>query len=189
LANHFLHEYGQRYRKQVISFTPKALERLESFDWPGNVRELENVVRAAVLRADHEIDLCHLPPHLLSQTIHLRETSSVTSDGTCGSSLVVAEAKSSVDSPPMEPLSETSQKPSFDSITVSIPPLEGEAGINLKLITHQLKADLEKKILTHLIRVRRMNKAQMARYLQLDYKILLTKFKLYGLDADIDPSS
>jgi transcriptional regulator with PAS, ATPase and Fis domain len=44
------------------SFTSRALRALEAHAWPGNVRELRNVVtKAAVMNAELEIDVEHLP--------------------------------------------------------------------------------------------------------------------------------
>ena len=51
LASHFLRLYAQRYRKNLSSFDPPALEALRAYAWPGNVRELDHVVQRAVLLA------------------------------------------------------------------------------------------------------------------------------------------
>lgn len=49
LTNHFLLQYAQRYRKNVVGFEPAALQALLEHPWPGNVRELEHAVERAVL--------------------------------------------------------------------------------------------------------------------------------------------
>ena len=51
LALHFLKQVATRYRKQVTSFAPEALETLVAAPWPGNVRQLQNVVEQAVALA------------------------------------------------------------------------------------------------------------------------------------------
>ena len=52
LARHFLAKYSAEFDKQVMDFTPEAIQLLVSYEWPGNVRELEHiVVRAIVLSA------------------------------------------------------------------------------------------------------------------------------------------
>src|SRR3954471_6809653 len=51
LANHFLREYAQRYRKQVTKFEPIAMQTMLKFGWPGNVRELDHAIERAVLMA------------------------------------------------------------------------------------------------------------------------------------------
>ncbi len=49
LAQHFLRQHAQRYRKRVTGFEPAALEALLAHPWPGNVRELDHAVERAVL--------------------------------------------------------------------------------------------------------------------------------------------
>jgi two-component system response regulator GlrR len=51
LALHFLKQVAVRYRKDVTSFAPEALEQLVAAPWPGNVRQLQNVVEQAVALA------------------------------------------------------------------------------------------------------------------------------------------
>jgi DNA-binding NtrC family response regulator len=51
LAQHFLRQHTQRYRKQLGGFEPAALEALLAHPWPGNVRELDHAVERAVLMA------------------------------------------------------------------------------------------------------------------------------------------
>ena len=49
LAQHFLTRNRTRYRKQVSSFSPAAMQQMMQYAWPGNVRELEHTVERAVL--------------------------------------------------------------------------------------------------------------------------------------------
>jgi len=49
LAQHFLRQHSERYRRGYMDFTPQALETLREHAWPGNVRELDHVVERAVL--------------------------------------------------------------------------------------------------------------------------------------------
>jgi DNA-binding NtrC family response regulator len=51
LANSFLRQHAQRYRKQISGFDEAARERLLQHRFPGNVRELDHVVERAVLMA------------------------------------------------------------------------------------------------------------------------------------------
>lgn len=66
LFAHFLDGCAKQYRKNVLGFTPKALDSLLSYDYPGNIRELKNIVERAVLLCENDgsIDLEHLPEHL-----------------------------------------------------------------------------------------------------------------------------
>ena len=49
LAEHFLAQYSERYRRAIQLFTEEALAALRRHLWPGNVRELDHVVERAVL--------------------------------------------------------------------------------------------------------------------------------------------
>jgi len=51
LAQHFLRAHAARYRKDVTSFEPAALQALLAHAWPGNVRELDHAVERAALMA------------------------------------------------------------------------------------------------------------------------------------------
>ena len=55
LAQHFLNEYTKQFRKQMMTFSTDALQRLMLYDWPGNVRELEHVVERAVLLSEDKL--------------------------------------------------------------------------------------------------------------------------------------
>ena len=49
LAEHFLRQHRERYRRDRMWFTDQALDALRSHSWPGNVRELDHVIERAVL--------------------------------------------------------------------------------------------------------------------------------------------
>jgi DNA-binding NtrC family response regulator len=49
LAQHFLRQHGQRYRKRLAGFEDSALRALVEHPWPGNIRELDHAVERAVL--------------------------------------------------------------------------------------------------------------------------------------------
>jgi DNA-binding NtrC family response regulator len=51
LANSFLRQHAQRYRKQISGFDEAVRERLLQHRFPGNVRELDHIVERAVLMA------------------------------------------------------------------------------------------------------------------------------------------
>jgi len=54
LAELFLHQHSERYRRGRMWFTDQALEALRAHSWPGNVRELDHVVERAVLMSSAE---------------------------------------------------------------------------------------------------------------------------------------
>jgi DNA-binding NtrC family response regulator len=49
LAQHFLRQHAQRYRKRLTGFESGAMQMLLEHSWPGNVRELDHAVERAVL--------------------------------------------------------------------------------------------------------------------------------------------
>jgi DNA-binding NtrC family response regulator len=54
LAQHFLRQHSQRYRKRLTGFESSAMQLLLEHSWPGNVRELDHAVERAVLMAQAE---------------------------------------------------------------------------------------------------------------------------------------
>jgi len=61
LAQHFLAQFSQRYRKRSIVLSPDALQALQSYHWPGNVTELRSVIERAVLSVNtSDIEPVHL---------------------------------------------------------------------------------------------------------------------------------
>ncbi|HEV3483854.1 MAG TPA: sigma-54 dependent transcriptional regulator, partial [Vicinamibacterales bacterium] len=51
LAQHFLRQHAQRYRKRLTGFDSAAMQVLLEHPWPGNVRELDHAIERAVLMA------------------------------------------------------------------------------------------------------------------------------------------
>jgi two-component system response regulator HydG len=49
LADHFRARFARDVGKDVVGFSPEAMEVLRKYSWPGNVLELENVVERAVI--------------------------------------------------------------------------------------------------------------------------------------------
>jgi two-component system response regulator HydG len=64
LAHHFLANLPRRGR-QLLGFSPAALQALEDYRWPGNVRQLHAAVeRAALLCQGEQIECADLPEEL-----------------------------------------------------------------------------------------------------------------------------
>lgn len=55
LAEHFLRQHTEHYRRDVTRFTPQAIEALRAHSWPGNVRELDHVVERALLMSSNSV--------------------------------------------------------------------------------------------------------------------------------------
>ncbi|NOY44568.1 MAG: GAF domain-containing protein [Deltaproteobacteria bacterium] len=70
LLDHFLAKFGAEYGKP-LRLTGKARRALLEYRWPGNVREMENLMeRLAILNDGDEIDIGHLPPHVVAAGLH-----------------------------------------------------------------------------------------------------------------------
>ncbi|OIR03842.1 transcriptional regulatory protein QseF [mine drainage metagenome] len=67
LALYFLKQVATRYRKEVNSFAPDALEQLVAAPWPGNVRQLQNVVEQTVALATNGVISASLVQSALNQ--------------------------------------------------------------------------------------------------------------------------
>ncbi len=49
LVEHFLHRYGQKYKRPGMKLDKSILPRLKKYHWPGNIRELQHAVERAVI--------------------------------------------------------------------------------------------------------------------------------------------
>lgn len=54
LAQYFLKQQAQHYRKRVAKFEDAAMDALQNYSWPGNIRELNHVIERAILMAEGE---------------------------------------------------------------------------------------------------------------------------------------
>lgn len=64
LAQHFLAQSNKKYGKNIIGFSPDAMDVLIHGEYPGNVRELAQIVDNAVLMAETTL----IMPHHLGKT-------------------------------------------------------------------------------------------------------------------------
>jgi DNA-binding NtrC family response regulator len=55
LAQHFLKQHVERYRKAITGFDAGALEAMQGHTWPGNVRELDHAIERGVLMATSKV--------------------------------------------------------------------------------------------------------------------------------------
>ena len=55
LAQHFLKQHVERYRKSITGFDDGAVEAMKNYAWPGNVRELDHSVERGVLMTQGKV--------------------------------------------------------------------------------------------------------------------------------------
>lgn len=69
LVNHFIAQFNQLRRTDILGMEPDALARMTEEEWPGNIRELENMIeRLAVLKKKGWITVSDLPESPIKMT-------------------------------------------------------------------------------------------------------------------------
>ena len=70
LAEHFIRQYSDEFRKEVTGIDPAALAVMQAYDWPGNVREMRNLIeRAMLLSGGGRLTLDSLPMELMTPAV------------------------------------------------------------------------------------------------------------------------
>ncbi len=65
LAQYFLHTLSDQRENKVVSFSPEAMSRLQSYSFPGNIRQLQNAVEyCAAVTLEKEISINDLPSYV-----------------------------------------------------------------------------------------------------------------------------
>lgn len=65
LLEHFLARLNKELNREVLGIAPEALQRLLEYDWPGNIRELQSVLKQALLQSSGPVLLASaLPPEI-----------------------------------------------------------------------------------------------------------------------------
>jgi DNA-binding NtrC family response regulator len=55
LARHYAEVYAAKYGKAGVTFSPSAMDKLQSYAFPGNVRELQYTIERAVIMAESPV--------------------------------------------------------------------------------------------------------------------------------------
>jgi DNA-binding NtrC family response regulator len=158
LVHHFLTEYARVFHRNAGGVSPAAMALLKTYDWPGNVRELRNAIRVATLMLQDKLEPQHLPGYF-PRDVAVRPAISAPPE----------------DFDPFAP-------GATEDVPIRLEWAPREAGLDLKELNRQARHQLERHIFTVLTTKCGLNKTQIARYLGIDYKILLQKFKDVGLD-------
>ena len=155
LVDRILNQTNLELGKRVQALSDAAWGLVQRYSWPGNVRELRNQLRRAVLLCD-EVDGLILPQHL-----------GVLDERVNKAALIVSTP--------------TSTEPGACSICASQDLLTPGLGLSFKEMTGLSNARIEREILLRALRISQGNKALAARILQIDYKTIHTKLKLYEI--------
>jgi DNA-binding NtrC family response regulator len=166
LIQHFLELYGKQCGKQV-QLAEETLRFLTRYAWPGNCRELENVIRSAVLLAEHHILPHHLPAHL-------------TQGGETPESHGTERQSESEALHPLLPPDPAVLLSKMD-IQVSLQ-MDLQNGIDLKQVGTAVARTVEGEIVKR-VRSQVRSQAEMATWLKIDPKTLRARLKT-GRDRD-----
>ena len=52
LIEHFIHEFKERYQREINGFDQVSMAKLKQYSWPGNIRELRNLIERHIALAD-----------------------------------------------------------------------------------------------------------------------------------------
>jgi DNA-binding NtrC family response regulator len=69
LVKYYRMLFNLELNKNITDITKGAMQILKNYSWPGNIRELRNVLLRAVLAADDNIDIQHLPADLTQNKV------------------------------------------------------------------------------------------------------------------------
>lgn len=69
LANHFIKMANQKYDKNILGLSRKAINQLRHYTYPGNVRELENIIFNSVMKSQdgQKLESIDLPKEFISR--------------------------------------------------------------------------------------------------------------------------
>jgi DNA-binding NtrC family response regulator len=55
LTEHFLHRYGQKYKRTGMKIDKSVMTKMKNYPWPGNIRELQHAIERAVILNEGKI--------------------------------------------------------------------------------------------------------------------------------------
>jgi len=66
LVNYFLEKHSNLLKKESISISSEAIDRMKGYHWPGNIREVENVIKRAIVLSKANL----ISDDLISEEFH-----------------------------------------------------------------------------------------------------------------------
>jgi DNA-binding NtrC family response regulator len=55
LTEHFLHRYGQKYKRTGMKIDKSIMTKMKNYPWPGNIRELQHAIERAIILNEGKI--------------------------------------------------------------------------------------------------------------------------------------
>lgn len=158
LIEHYVKAYIDQFEgKQLLTPSPKTIEKLTAYHWPGNIRELQNVLKRLMILGNGEDNLDDMLMGNLNQP---RTTDSHRSAGQPAI--------------PMDIMG-------FDS---SAPP--DLSSLSLKTIKKKAMDRVEKEVIAYVLEKTGWNRSKATKILKISYKTLLYKIKDLGIEPPQD---
>jgi len=149
LIEHYVKAYTDQFEgKQLLTPSPKTIEKLTAYHWPGNIRELQNVLKRLMILGNGEDNLDDMLMGNLNQPRAANLPRSANHPAT-----------------PMDILG-------FDS---SAPP--DLTSLSLKKIKKKAMDRVEKEIIAYVLEKTGWNRSKATKILKISYKTLLYKIK------------
>lgn len=149
LIEHYVKAYTDQFEgKQLLTPSPKTIERLTTYHWPGNIRELQNVLKRLMILGNGEDNLEDMLMGNLNQPRAANLSRSASQPAT-----------------PMDIIG-------FDS---SAPP--DLSSLSLKKIKKKAMDRVEKEVIAYVLEKTGWNRSKATKILKISYKTLLYKIK------------
>ena len=165
IAAHFAHRYAVQFGLPVLGISASAMERLNAYSWPGNVRELVNAIKSAVVIAGDFIEPEHLPEDVI-------ECSTPAASPASFAPISFSSSQSST----------FSLDDMIERFKLAMACTDETAHFDFKGLINDSTEQVEKSLLTAVVKEGRYSLVKIAKTLKIDAKTLRGKLRKYGLD-------
>jgi DNA-binding NtrC family response regulator len=172
IAAHFAHRYATQFGLPVLGISAPAMARLAAYSWPGNVRELENAIKSAVVIAGDFIEPEHLPEDVIE----------CSTPAPTPVSFAPISFSSSPNPSSSSPTASFSMDEIVDRFKQAMASTDDTAQFDFKGLISDSTEQVEKTLLTAVVKEGRYSLVQLAKVLKIDVKTLRLKLRKYGLD-------
>lgn len=152
LTQRFNQEISAQLHIKTKPITKAAIDLLCEYNWPGNVRELKNAIKKAIIISENEIDAMHFDLTYKESSQNSNKFNKENTDNLIENFQILDDVN-----------------------------IEDAISLDLKSSVAKYSAELEKIIIAKALKKFNGNKSKTSRFLNIDYKTLLTKIATYGL--------